>query len=146
MMDTVPDRRPFQGLLQILRFKWPYYATSITGLVLAAAVLSLGTLLRSVVTLGWAVWLVVAWWTIASLAASHVIYDRSPLMKWRWVAGLLPERPLRWANIHSGLDESTLALRSLFRESNGVVLDIFDGGREDSSCHCSARSGALPGG
>lgn len=119
-------RSAFHGAIQILRFNWPYYVVSVAVLIAGTAVLKLVSWPRPLEVLGWLCCAAVAWWTIASLAASHWVYDRSPLMQWRWVPELLAERPRRWANIHSGLDESTDALRTEFPESYGVTLDIFD--------------------
>ncbi len=141
MTANIPHRGPFQGVLQILRFNWPSYALSASVLIAAPAVLKLftGRRRRSWVRLGWMGWGGVAWWTIASLVASHWVYDRSPLMRWHWAPPLLLKPPARWVNIHSGLDESTVALRALFPESTGVAFDIFDDGEMSESSIRRAR-------
>jgi SAM-dependent methyltransferase len=126
MTTKAPDRRSFQGVLQILSFNWPYYAASVCGLIVVAVVSKLRKWPRSLAALVWIGCGGVAWWTGASLVASHWVYDRSPLMKWSWVSALLAKRPRRWVNIHSGLDESTLALTALFPDSPGMTFDIFD--------------------
>src|SRR4029079_17577353 len=65
-------------------------------------------------------------WLIASLAASWIVYDRSRLMQWDWVLQALGFDPLSWINIHPGHDDSTRALRRIFKDARGRVFDIFD--------------------
>jgi SAM-dependent methyltransferase len=47
-------------------------------------------------------------------------------MQWDWVLQALGFHPSSWINLHAGLDESTPALRALFKEAGGRVFDIFD--------------------
>jgi hypothetical protein len=63
---------------------------------------------------------------IASLAASHYVYDRSTLARWDWLAPRLAAPPRRWTAIHAGLDDASPALRRLFPDAAGQVLDIYD--------------------
>jgi SAM-dependent methyltransferase len=120
------NRGPCAGMLQIVRFNWPIYAAGagVCGSSLAGlTVLSLSTPLR------WLAWVLIAgsaYWTIASLLASHWIYDRSRIYEWTWIRNTLSGLPRRWANIHAGLDESSSALKQLFPQSEGVILDVFD--------------------
>jgi SAM-dependent methyltransferase len=61
-------------------------------------------------------------WTLASLAVSHWVYDRSPLYSLNW----LVLRPRKWLNVHAGLDEMTDLLKTKFPAANYRVFDIFD--------------------
>ena len=58
--------------------------------------------------------------------ASWVVYDHSKLMKCDWVNDALGFSPHTWINIHAGLDESTPALRAIFKGARGRVFDMFD--------------------
>jgi SAM-dependent methyltransferase len=64
-------------------------------------------------------------WLVASLVASWIVYDRSRLMQWDWVLQALGFSPLSWINIHAGHDESSDALRRIFKDARGRVFDIF---------------------
>jgi hypothetical protein len=64
-------------------------------------------------------------WTLASLLASHYVYDRSALSTWTWLPDLLPAPPRSWASLHAGLDETFGALERLFPKG-GTTLDIYD--------------------
>jgi len=62
----------------------------------------------------------------ASLWASHLVYDRSPLTRWEWIRDYLDVVPVRAANLHAGLDESTDKLRQIFPQANCRAWDFYD--------------------
>src|SRR5437868_6624545 len=101
----------FQGVAQIFRFNWPFYAIGSCALIAAGALLLATALPRWIDwTFGAGIGLA-GFWLSASLIVSHIIYDRSPLREWKWITPALGFVPRRWINIHCGLDESTPALR-----------------------------------
>jgi SAM-dependent methyltransferase len=117
-----------QGVAQIFRFNWTFYVIGTTAIVAALVLVTIGdpTLPRAarvVLLIGIAL---AAFWLVASLVVSHVVYDRSRLRTWSWIGPALGIVPRRWINLHAGLDESTPALRELFPDSAGRVFDIFD--------------------
>jgi ubiquinone/menaquinone biosynthesis C-methylase UbiE len=116
----------FEGVSNIVRFNWGYYATS--GLALGAAILIL-----RIQVLPW--WMragafcggiCFVFWTCSSLLVSWYVYDVAGVMRWEWIRDHLQLAPGRWVNIHAGLDQSTASLRRLFPGSQGVVIDIYD--------------------
>jgi len=117
-------RGPYQGMLQILRFNWRFYAGTaaslIAALFLAAHLSSPWNVLLPAATLP------ALFWTCSSLAVSHYIYDRSTLYDLRWLAKSFSQLPARWINIHAGLDEISPLLSALFPSTQGRVLDIYD--------------------
>lgn len=118
-------RRPFQGVWQIVRYNWPFYVAGTLACAFGAVVLQVFAWPTALFVLGWLGVAVGAWWLLASLLVSYWVYDASPLYTWRWLPALLPQMPTRWANIHSGLDESSLALREMFG-GDGVTIDIYN--------------------
>lgn len=119
-------RGPFYGVGQIVRYNLPMYlaaAVAILAAGLAAAWLPLPRWIAVLVTVGAGAAL---FWTLASLAVSHWVYDRSKLRHWAWIVGLLPHLPRRWASLHAGLDETDGALQRFFVSGEGMVLDFFD--------------------
>jgi len=113
-------------LRQIVRFNWPYYALAMAVAGAAPLVVSrlpVGWPIRGAVYAGTAT---VTIWIVASLVASWIVYDRSRLMDWDWVLQALGFSPKSWINLHAGLDESTPALRQVFKDADGRVFDIFD--------------------
>ena len=115
-----------RGVRQIVRLNWPFYAAAIAIVMVAPAVV------RRLPQSGWirvpayGATGLVAVWLVTSLAASWVVYDRSRLMRWDWVLQALGFDPASWINIHAGLDESTPALRTIFKGARGRVFDMFD--------------------
>lgn len=122
-------RRPWQGMISIALFNWPFYAAALAVLLLAAAgVMLLQTLPSKLVcaaALGGTVYFL-----IGSLGVSHLIYDRSDLYRWRWLA-----RALRGARLdqaifcHSGFDETSQDLRARYPQTEWLILDHFDAAR-----------------
>jgi hypothetical protein len=130
MSAILQQLQPFDGVLEIARFNWPRYAAAVAVIVCAVVADIVFPLPRWMIAIEIAAIAPAAFWLAASLLASHIIYDRSRLRDWRWIAAealqdLAP--PRRWINLHAGLDESTPALRRIFPGSSGRVLDIFDG-------------------
>lgn len=127
-MTLSTSRTPWQGALNIVRFNWPIYAAAAVVVVVGAVV-------------G-----VVAWWcgwpTVALLLAaaaavttalsagalwgSHLAYDRSDLYSWRWLDGWLDGAAQTIVHVHTGLDESSAALRARFPAATVHVFDASD--------------------
>src|SRR5258705_4452421 len=115
-----------RGVRQIVRLNWPFYAAAVAVVAVAPPIihrLPLGAWIRMPM---YAAVGLVALWLVASLAASWIVYDRSRLMQWDWVLQALGFDPGSWINIHAGLDESTPALRAIFKGARGRVFDMFD--------------------
>ena len=127
LADNQTSRCRFDGLWQIARYNWPQYAGAALVILAAGTWLCFGT-----ESLGWlrpAVWiaaLLAGWWSLASLVASHWIYDVSELYRWTWIPSILSAKPRNWLNLHAGLDESSVALRELFPGSAGHICDFYD--------------------
>jgi SAM-dependent methyltransferase len=142
-------RRRFDGLLQIARFNWSQYVGGAVVVLAAGAWLWFGepspTWLRSGV---WVVMLLAAWWSSASLVASHWIYDVSELYQWTWIPSALPATPRHWLNLHAGLDESSATLCELLPDSSGRTCDFFDAAEmsEPSIQRARAEQATLPTG
>jgi SAM-dependent methyltransferase len=124
-MNGVAARRGrCQGVLQILRFNRQFYLMTISGVsvafVVAVRVLPVA---RALLLAGCSLAL---FWTCSSLLTAYYVYDRFPLYELSWFARLLRETPRKWANIHSGLDETSHLLYAMFPSVEGWVLDIYD--------------------
>lgn len=123
-MNPVVARKPYQGVVQILQFNWPYY-------VGAAIAVSVGLLALLFLHSLWRVALLcavvpVVFWSAASLMVSHYVYDRFPLYDLKWIVRLLPKAPKKWINIHCGFDETSDLLAAVFPEAEHCIVDIYD--------------------
>jgi SAM-dependent methyltransferase len=110
---------------QIVRFNWPFYAAAGAVAVLAPLLAPLLPDAWWIRGPAWCVYALVLMWLVTSLAASWLVYDRSQLMQWDWVLQALGFDPASWINIHAGHDESSEALRRIFKGARGRVFDIY---------------------
>ena len=125
LTNKLKPRGRFSGVVQIVRFNWPQYVIA-TAMLLAAYYVMHRSVLPSWASLCVTVAVLAGlWWSVASLVASHWVYDRSELMRWEWLQRELPRPVRRWLNVHAGLDESTPALRALWPAAVGDTVDIF---------------------
>jgi hypothetical protein len=125
--SIVVVRRPgrFREVAQIFLFNWHFYAAALLFDVFVLLTLSRFSLqgwirIPLCVSAG-----VATFWFLSSLLVSHYVYDRSELYRWDWLATLLPNQPVTWANIHAGLDQTSDALMRLFPVARPRVLDIY---------------------
>jgi SAM-dependent methyltransferase len=123
-MNSIPARRPYQGLVQILQFNWRSYSGATMGV--GVAILAL-PFLHPI----WRVALLLAaapaiFWMASSLIVSHYVYDLFPLYDLTWISRILPRAPRRWINIHCGFDETSGLLAAIFPEAVSQVVDIYD--------------------
>jgi SAM-dependent methyltransferase len=116
------------GAMQIVRFNWPQYAAALAASAVAPAIAATGLLpawASLLLSLAAACSL---YWLVASLLASHWIYDRSPTADWSWLPAVVHSggfAPRRWINVHAGYDTATACLRRLF-PAESATIDLFD--------------------
>lgn len=119
-------RGQYDGVLQVVRYNWPYYVAAVLG---GAAITAMVLLLRLPSLTSW---LLIAgataavFWLAISLAVSHYVYDRSELYRWQWIRERVMEDPRHVVNIHAGLDETSVALQEIFPTAEVTILDIYD--------------------
>lgn len=114
-------RKPFQGVLNIIRFNWHFYVIAVIVvtcalffnsllpqklqfLVIAGVILSLFTLLLS-------------------LVASYYVYDHSDLYQLHWLRDCNEKRVL---NIHAGFDETSDIIKQKFPSAELSICDFYD--------------------
>jgi SAM-dependent methyltransferase len=115
-----------QGVLRILRYNRRFFALAAVAALLAGWA-ALRQALPPLLTFAAASFSIATLVSMsASLLVSHYVYDRSTLARWDWLATALPAAPRRWTAIHAGLDDASPALRRLFPDAAGRVLDIYD--------------------
>jgi SAM-dependent methyltransferase len=123
-MNSIPVRKPYQSLVQILQFNWRSYFGAAMGVGVAMlALLFLHPIWRVALLLAAAP---AMFWLASSLIVSHYVYDRFPLYDLDWLSRILPRAPRRWINIHCGFDETSGLLAAIFPEAASQVVDIYD--------------------
>lgn len=119
-----PLRTPFQGVRNIVRFNWHFFA-------LAAAGVGVGLLLApwlppAVRPLAYLGCIGMTLSTIASLGSSYYVYDRSPLYRLEWLARIRVPLGGTIVNVHAGFDETSVLLRAGLPDAKLRVLDFYD--------------------
>lgn len=129
----------FAGAGQVLRFNWPAYAGA-AGLV-AMAIVSPRPLRRPLAAAASAA----AWFAVASLVTTNVVYDRSEFARWEWPRGIFRRPPRRVAVLHAGLDNVSMHLRSLWPAAEIQVVDFYDSMAMTEPAIARARGGRRHG-
>lgn len=116
-------RKPFQGVINIVRFNWHYY-------VLAVSLIIIALLLRNYMNNTWSLITTIAVVAatlsmLISLIISSYVYDFSSLYKLSWL-NTLKHVHGKVLNIHAGFDETSDLLQQKFPSADLAVADFYD--------------------
>lgn len=117
-------RKPLQGVSNVLRFNWHFYALA---LVSAAAVAWLSAGLSPfwrLVGLSLVVAFTVV--TLMSLIVSCYVYDLSGLYRLEWLEAVGIKSGGNMANIHAGFDETSELLHARYPDASWTVMEFYD--------------------
>lgn len=127
-----------QGVMNIVRFNWPFYVLA-SGLLICTVALALFTrdLAQILVVIGGAgILLPIA----VSLLVSLYVYDLSGLYDLDWLGEIKLKADGHFANINAGFDETTLLLRQRYRQADIAVYDFYDPQRHTEASIRRART------
>jgi SAM-dependent methyltransferase len=144
--------KEFDGMLRVVQFNWPLYATAACVMLVLLVLASCSVFADGMRVIFFVAAAFVLLQTVLSLLASHWVYDRSALKDWRFLLELIPpslstadprsgignqsglECNLRIVSVHSGYDETSGALRQLFARAEIATVDLYPAlGRRESS-------------
>jgi len=114
-------RKPFQGVLNILRFNWHFYLLS-ACILTALSILYI--LLPSYRIYLLFVGLLTVISSFVSLLSAYYIYDLSELYSFKWIPAMGMDK--RVINISAGFDEISGILRDKYPNSELEVFDFYD--------------------
>ena len=112
-------RTTFQGVWNILRFNWHFYALSLGFLVVLCVLAYLFSALSMYCVGG-----LVVLPTIISLAVSYYVYDVSGFYGLEWLENSLENHEI--ININAGFDETSGLLQVKFPNANLSVIDFYN--------------------
>ncbi|MEC5142451.1 methyltransferase [Chitinophaga sp. 212800010-3] len=112
------NRKPFQGIWNIIRFNWHFY-------VIALLLLAAGVCFRQYFPVLLLLWLLIVS-LLLSLTVSWYIYDASGLYDLQWLD--IPENGARllMVNINAGFDETSHLLAGKYPDARWKVFDFYD--------------------
>lgn len=115
------NRKPLEGVYNIIRFNWHFYAYSIPVILFIAY---MGWYFSGVVSiLHFTAAALAALSIVISLLVSWYIYDSSNLYTLNWLDGFDIPQNKRIANINAGFDETSTLIQNKYQ---GSVLEVFD--------------------
>jgi hypothetical protein len=122
-MESI-SRKPFQGVLNIIRFNWHYYAIALLLIVtmfFTLKFLPLPLQITAIIILSLAITGI-----IISLIVSYYIYDHSGLYSLNWLDNLKIGSNRQLVNINAGFDETSPNIQKKHPGCNLLVFDFYD--------------------
>jgi hypothetical protein len=117
-------RKPLQGVWNIVRFNWPFYAIAIVVLL---GLVALTNELKGWAELGvFVVFMGVLISVFGSLLASFYVYDLSNLYSLAWMPWFGENGPKTIVNINAGFDETSELFARKYPGAELTVLDFYD--------------------
>jgi hypothetical protein len=117
-------RKPFQGVINIIRFNWHFYAIAFALIF----ILAVGTIFLEE-TMQWIIPVVIVT-TVASIAlslgVSYYVYDYSNIYSLDWLQAINVPHEASLVNIHAGFDETSHLLAQRYPECTLQVFDFYD--------------------
>lgn len=119
-METI--RKPFQGVLNIIRFNWHFYI--LAGIIITFLLVAGNILFPRYLDffIGCSILILVA--VCMGLATSFYIYDCTNLYQLKWIKPL--DKAKLVVNIHAGFDETSVLLKAKFKHAKLQVFDFYD--------------------
>jgi ubiquinone/menaquinone biosynthesis C-methylase UbiE len=117
-------RKPFQGVLNIIRFNWHFYLLSFVFLLFI--VLLTNYVNETVVFYLRLLCLIIVLPIFISLFVSYYVYDLSGLYKLDWIERFTSDEKTKIVNINAGFDETSVLLKEKFSHSELIVLDFYN--------------------
>lgn len=114
-------RKPLQGLINIIRFNWPFFAISFVLIFLLFVLANFTTGILQRICFITASLLIAI--TSIPVLVSLYIYDLSGLYSFKWLKKYISENEKLIVNINAGFDETSEALKLHFK---GTAIKIFD--------------------
>jgi SAM-dependent methyltransferase len=117
-------RKPFQGIHNIVRFNWHFYAMSIAFVMFSLFYSPYLTVKYRFFVLDLCLLVIIT--TFASLLVSYYVYDLSNLYKLTWLDNFNLLQSGKMVNINAGFDETSVLLKEKFPNSELLVFDFYD--------------------
>jgi ubiquinone/menaquinone biosynthesis C-methylase UbiE len=117
-------RKPFQGLFNIIRFNWHFYALSLGFALLLIFSIEFLNPPYQIFALAFLIGVFVT--TLVSLVVSFYVYDLSRLYELDWLEDADDSKKLKMVNINAGFDETSALLKSKFRNCELLVFDFYN--------------------
>jgi ubiquinone/menaquinone biosynthesis C-methylase UbiE len=116
-------RKPFQGVSNIVRFNWHFYALSMVA-ILCVLCTNYADKLPLFYTNIILFFIITP--TLISLLVSYYVYDFSNLYKLDWLDDMVLIPNKKMLNVNAGFDETSILLKEKYPHSELIVFDFYD--------------------
>lgn len=116
-------RKPFQGLLNIIRFNWHWYLIALSSIIVLIIV---GCYYEQVTVYAYTIAFFTSLTLFSSLIISCYIYGFSDLYTFDWLKEYPVEDSQNILNIHAGFDETSGILHRKFPQATFYVFDFYN--------------------
>ncbi len=122
-METL-TRKPFQGVMNVVKFNWHFYILAvILSLLIAAFALYFGGNYKIYIVM-LALKIIIP--SVISLVVTYYIYDYSKIYELHFLAFLNIRSTDKLVNINAGFDEFSLMISDKFNNKNLQVFDFYN--------------------
>ncbi|HTE06518.1 MAG TPA: class I SAM-dependent methyltransferase [Planctomycetota bacterium] len=128
------------GLRKVARFNWPWYAAALAALAGGVLILRRAAPAPGVHALIVAGLCVVAFWFLASLGVSYLVYDRSGIARGAWLDAVDAASVRSALVLHAGQDEASEAAARALPHAALRVFDVHGAGRKGTPSLERARA------
>ncbi|MGH9947576.1 MAG: class I SAM-dependent methyltransferase, partial [Pyrinomonadaceae bacterium] len=135
-------RKPLQGLRNVVRFNWPYYAVAASLIILLAAVARWSDSRFELIAI--ILIALIALLTLISLVVTLYVYDLSGFYRFEWLDELKVRPVETMMNVNAGFDETSALLKSKFPNAKLVACDFYDPARHTEPSIARARRAYPP--
>jgi ubiquinone/menaquinone biosynthesis C-methylase UbiE len=120
----VTKRKPFQGVWNIIRFNWHFYALSAIALLIAL-------FCKHLLPVNWEYVMTIAVTLavitiVVSLLVSYYVYDVTDLYKLNWLNTIISKEQSAVINITAGFDETSAIIQNKFPHCTLTVCDFYN--------------------
>jgi len=115
-------RKPFQGVINIIRFNWDFYLMAFTLIIILFS--AANCFEKQIQISVYSVVILIALSTIISILVSFYIYDLSGLYELKWIVLTGNENLI--INVNAGFDETTALIKNKFKGADLIALDFYD--------------------
>jgi ubiquinone/menaquinone biosynthesis C-methylase UbiE len=123
-MDKTLNRKPFQGVFNIVRFNWHFYLLALFFFILFFFLASFG---EKNIRLFFKITSILIFHSVfISLIVSYYIYDFKDFYSLNWLEFIELEKQKNIININAGFDETSAIIENKFPNGNLKVLDFYD--------------------
>lgn len=122
-METL-NRKPLQGVANIIRFNWHFYAIAFSLVFTLFFVKKYFSFYLNTISTLAIIFTITT--TFISLAVSYYIYDFSDLYSLKWIDFLQIKPESTIVNINAGFDETSIILKEKYPNTNLKVFDFYD--------------------